>query len=75
MCLNCSEDTPLHVSGLKPSTHYVLKVRAVNEVGAGLPDQQTAFTESIRKSFYLSFIQKQDSFTSTKKNVDENPRH
>ena len=39
---------PLRIVGLRPSTKYLLRVRAVNDVGAGTPVIRTQLTENIR---------------------------
>jgi len=41
-------EVPLRIVGLKPSTHYLLRVRAVNDVGAGTPVICSELTENIR---------------------------
>ena len=41
-------DVPLRIVNLKPSTTYLLRVRAVNDVGAGTPVVRTQLTENIR---------------------------
>ena len=41
-------DVPLRIVNLKPSTAYLLRVRAVNDVGAGTPVVRTQLTENIR---------------------------
>ena len=41
-------DVPLRIVNLKPSTKYLLRVRAINDVGAGTPVIRTEFTENIR---------------------------
>ena len=44
---------PLRVTGLKPSTKYMLRVRALSEVGAGNPVLETVFTENIREKIII----------------------
>ena len=50
MVLCYKDDVPLRIVGLKPSTKYLLRVRAVNEVGAGPPVVRNQLTENIRTS-------------------------
>ena len=47
---------PLHIVGLKPGTHYLLRVRAVNDVGAGTPVIRSQVTENIRTHALLLTI-------------------
>jgi len=44
----CEADVPLRIVNLKPSTKYLLRVRAINDVGTGTPVIRTEFTENIR---------------------------
>ena len=44
----CEADVPLRIVNLKPSTKYLLRVRAINDVGAGTPVIRNEFTENIR---------------------------
>ena len=50
-------DVPLRVVGLKPSTKYLLSVRAVNDVGPGTPVIRTEITENIRTCRVLLYVQ------------------
>jgi len=50
-------DVPLRIVGLKPGTHYLLRVRAVNDVGAGTPVIRSQVTENIRThTFLLTYL-------------------
>jgi len=41
-------EVPLRIVNLKPSTKYLLRVRAINDVGAGTPVIRNELTENIR---------------------------
>jgi len=50
-------DVPLRITGLKPTTHYLLRVRAVNDVGAGTPVVRSELTENIRTiAFFFAWL-------------------
>lgn len=54
VCLSCTGEVPLRIVNLKPSTKYLLRVRAVNNVGAGTPVIRNEFTENIR--MYVLYV-------------------
>jgi len=45
----CLLDEDILIEDLSPSTSYVFQIRAVNEVGTGLPKRVTVTTDDVRK--------------------------
>ena len=43
-------DEDILIEHLDPTTSYVFQIRAVNEVGVGLPKQVTVTTDDVRES-------------------------
>lgn len=56
MCLIRADDRLLKIEDLKPSTNYVLKVRAKNEVGVGEYVSLREKTEDISKQALCNYL-------------------
>ena len=50
-------DEEILIEHLDPTTSYVFQIRAVNEVGVGLPKQVTVTTDDVRESSASDLLQ------------------
>ena len=52
----CDAGEEIWLSGLRPSTVYLINVAAVNVVGAGRPLQFAVTTDNLRKSHFTRLL-------------------